>query len=58
MSETGHACRARVIAVGNQKGGVGKSTLSVHLAAALGEFGHKCLLWDLDMNRGATLQLG
>ncbi len=58
MSETGHACRARVIAVGNQKGGVGKSTLSVHLAAALGEFGRKCLLWDLDMNRGATLQLG
>jgi chromosome partitioning protein len=52
------AKKARVIAVGNQKGGVGKSTLSVHLAAALGEMGHKCLLWDLDMNRGATLQLG
>jgi chromosome partitioning protein len=50
--------RARVIAVGNQKGGVGKSTLSVHLAAALGELGRQCLLWDLDMNRGATLQLG
>lgn len=55
-SKTVH--RARVIAVGNQKGGVGKSTLSVHLAAALGELGRQCLLWDLDMNRGATLQLG
>ncbi len=50
--------RARVIAVGNQKGGVGKSTLSVHLAAALGEMGRRCLVWDLDMNRGTTLQLG
>src|SRR5919106_81371 len=50
--------RARVIAVGNQKGGVGKSTLSVHLAAALGELGRQCLIWDLDMNRGTTLQLG
>ena len=49
---------ARVIAVGNQKGGVGKSTLSVHLAAALGEMGRRCLVWDLDMNRGTTLQLG
>ncbi len=50
--------KARVIAIGNQKGGVGKSTLAVHLSAALGERGHQCLIWDLDMNRGATLQLG
>lgn len=58
MSEVGQGRKARVIAVGNQKGGVGKSTLSVHLATALGEMGKMCLLWDLDMNRGATLQLG
>jgi len=50
--------RARVIAVGNQKGGVGKSTLAVHLAAGLGEMGRQCLIWDLDMNRGASVQLG
>src|SRR5262245_35215075 len=58
MEEADQIHRARVIAVGNQKGGVGKSTLSVHLAAGLGEMGRKCLIWDLDMNRGATLQLG
>jgi chromosome partitioning protein len=47
-----------VIAVGNQKGGVGKTTNAIHLAAALGQRGRKCLIWDLDMNHGATLHLG
>jgi len=46
--------RTRIIAVGNQKGGVGKSTVSTHLAAALGEMGRKCLIWDLDSNSGTT----
>jgi chromosome partitioning protein len=50
--------QTHVIAVGNQKGGVGKTTNTVHLAAALGELGKKCLIWDLDMNHGATLHLG
>ena len=49
---------ARVIAVGNQKGGVGKTTISVHLATALAEIGCKCLIWDLDMNCGATRHFG
>jgi len=48
----------RVIAVGNQKGGVAKTTNCVHIAAALGEQGRKCLICDLDMNHGATLHLG
>jgi chromosome partitioning protein len=50
--------RTHVIAVGNQKGGVGKTTNTAHLAAALGEMGKRCLVWDLDMNHGATLHLG
>src|SRR3954454_20758245 len=47
-----------VIAVGNQKGGVAKTTNTVHMAAALGERGRRCLIIDLDMNQGATRHLG
>lgn len=48
----------QVIAVGNQKGGVCKSTLTVNLAAALGAMGRRCLVIDLDANCGATRSLG
>lgn len=47
-----------VIAIGNQKGGVGKTTVTVNLAAALGEHGHKVLVIDLDPSGGATHHLG
>jgi len=47
-----------VIAVGNQKGGVGKSTNTVHIAAALGLRGYHCLVMDLDPHAGATRHLG
>ncbi|MCO6438142.1 MAG: ParA family protein [Phycisphaerae bacterium] len=50
--------RAQIIAVGNQKGGVGKTTNTVHIAAALGERGRKCLIIDLDPNDTATRHLG
>lgn len=50
--------RATVITVGNQKGGVGKSTHSVHLGAALGKRGRMCLLIDLDPAAGSTKHLG
>src|SRR5215468_739872 len=50
--------RTRVIAVGNQKGGVGKTTNTVHIARALSELGRKTLIIDLDMNHGATRHFG
>ena len=50
--------RTNVVAVGNQKGGVGKTTNTVHLAAALGEMGKRCLIFDLDMNAGSTKHFG
>ena len=50
--------KTHVVAVGNQKGGVGKTTNTVHLAVALAELGRKCLIWDLDMNHGATRHFG
>ncbi len=50
--------RTRIIAVGNQKGGVGKTTNTVHLARALVELGNKVLIIDLDMNHGATRHFG
>lgn len=50
--------RAQIIAVGNQKGGVGKTTNTVHIAAALGERGKKCLVIDLDPNDTATRHFG
>lgn len=45
---------SRVICVGNQKGGVGKTTTCVQLAAAFAERGALCLIIDLDMTAGAT----
>jgi chromosome partitioning protein len=47
-----------VIVVATQKGGVGKTTNCVHIAAALGSLGRKCLVWDMDSNQGATRHLG
>lgn len=48
----------RRIAVLNQKGGVGKTTSTVNLAAALAAEGHRTLVLDLDPQAHATLHLG
>lgn len=55
---TEHKRPPRIIALMNQKGGVGKTTTTVNLGAALAELGHRVLFVDLDPQAHLTLHLG